>query len=296
MRRLEFVIPPEYDEKTVYTFLKGKVRISLALLRSLKRVENGIELNGVHTRTVDLIHSGDILSINIPDDGVCAEDDGKIKTQAHCDPEIIFEDEDILVVNKPALLPIHESHNHQGDTLQNVVGAYLLRQGKSASFRAVGRLDKGTSGLVVCALNRFCAARLSGSIKKEYLAVVTGEYNEKGTVDVPIYRPDPMKTYRTCDERGDRAVTHYNPEKTGNGLTLMRIKLETGRTHQIRVHFSHLGTPLVGDTMYGKADERITHQCLHCAKAVFIHPLTGEEVICEAPMPEDMQKIADSID
>ena len=93
MRRLEFVIPPEYDEKTVYTFLKGKVRISLAFLRSLKRVENGIELNGVHTRTVDLIHSGDILSINIPDDGVCAEDDGKIKTQAHCDPEIIFEDE-----------------------------------------------------------------------------------------------------------------------------------------------------------------------------------------------------------
>lgn len=295
MRRIEFSIPPEYDGKTVYTFLKGKVRISLGLLRSLKRVENGIELNGEHIRTVDFIHTGDTLSITIPDDEVCAENDGGLKIEAQIEPDVIYEDEDVLVVNKPALLPIHESHNHQGDTLQNVVGAYLQKKGKSASFRAIGRLDKGTSGLVVCALNRYCAARLSGNIEKEYLAIATGEYYEEGTIDVPIYRPDPMKTYRTCDERGDRAVTHYKPEKTGNGMTLLRIHLETGRTHQIRVHFSHLGTPLVGDTMYGTPDSRITHQSLHCTKVRFIHPLTAEEIVCEAPLPEDLQKIADKI-
>lgn len=295
MRRLEFIIPPEYNEKTVYAFLKGKIRISLGLLRSLKRVENGIELNGEHIRTVDIVHIGDTLSITIPDDEVCADGDDGREIVAHSDPDVIYEDEDILIVNKPAMLPIHESHNHQGDTLQNVVGAYLRKKGKSASFRAIGRLDKGTSGLVVCALNRYCAARLSGNIEKEYLAIATGEYRESGTIDVPIYRPDPMKTYRTCDERGDRAVTHYTPEKTGGGLSLLRIKLETGRTHQIRVHFSHLGTPLVGDTMYGTPDERICHQSLHCAKIKLFHPLTAQELICEAPMPEVMQLIADTI-
>lgn len=295
MRKIEFIIPPEYDEKTVYTFLKGKVRISLGLLRSLKRVENGITLNGEHIRTVDFVRAGDTLAVTIPDDEVCADSDGGLKITAHAEPDVIFEDEDVLVVNKPAMLPIHESHNHQGDTLQNVVGAYLQKKGKSASFRAIGRLDKGTSGLVVCALNRYCAARLSGNIEKEYLAIATGEYTREGTIDTPIYRPDPMKTYRTCDERGDRAVTHYTPEKTGSGLTLLRIKLETGRTHQIRVHFSHLGTPLVGDTMYGTPDERISHQSLHCAQVKFIHPLTAQEIVCHAPMPGDMQNIADTI-
>lgn len=295
MRRLEFTIPPEYDSKTVYTFLKGKVKISLGLLRSLKRVENGIELNGEHIRTVDFIHTGDILSITIPSDEVCPDSDGGRKIEAQTQPDVIYEDEDILIVNKPAMLPIHESHNHQGDTLQNVVGAYLQKKGRSSSFRAIGRLDKGTSGLVVCALNRYCAARLSGNISKEYLAIATGEYYEDGTIDVPIYRPDPMKTIRICDERGDRAVTHYTPVKTGGGMTLLRVKLETGRTHQIRVHFAHLGTPLVGDTMYGTPDETISHQSLHCTRVSFIHPLTSEEIICEAPLPPDMQQIADMI-
>lgn len=295
MRRLEFVIPPEYDGKTVYCFLKGKIRISLGLLRSLKRVENGIELGGKQIRTVDTVHEGDVIAINIPDDEVCADGEPCEEITSRIIPEVVYEDEDILVVNKPAELPIHESHNHQGDTLQNCVGAYLKSKGKGSSFRAIGRLDKGTSGLVVCALNRYCAARLSGRISKEYLAIASGGYSESGTVDIPIYRPDPMKTYRTADLRGDRAVTHYTPVKTGNGMTLLRINLETGRTHQIRVHFRHLGTPLVGDTMYGTPDERITHQCLHCAKIWFVHPLTGREIKCEAPMPEEMQKIADSI-
>lgn len=291
MRTIEFTVTPEYDGKTVYTYLKGKAKISLALLRSLKRVENGILLAGEHTRTVDTVHTGDIITLNIPGDEVCADKVAVTRT----DIDVVYEDEDILVVNKPAFLPIHESHNHQGDTLQNVVGAYLKSRGKAASFRAVGRLDKGTSGLVVCALNRYCAARLSGNIEKEYLAIACGEYRESGTVDVPIYRPDPMKTYRTADVRGDRAVTHYSPVKTGNGMTLLRIKLETGRTHQIRVHFAHLGTPLVGDTMYGTADERTGRQCLHCAKVSFVHPLTGERIVCEAPLPEDMAEITGAI-
>lgn len=281
MRRLEYIIPEEFDGERVRNFLRGKVCISLRLLRSLKRVENGLELNGEHTRTVDILHTGDVLTLNIPDEeGAQASSDIR--------PDVVYEDDDLLIVNKPPMLPIHESHNHQGDTLANAVSAYLKEKGKSSVFRAIGRLDMGTSGLVVCALNQYCAGRLSGKIEKEYLAIATGEYAESGTIDAPIYRPDLMKTTRCVDERGDRAVTHYESIKTGNGMTLLRVRLETGRTHQIRVHFAHLGTPLLGDYLYGKVTEEFNHQCLHCHKVSFKHPVTGEDILCYGEMPKDM--------
>ena len=240
-------------------------------------------LNGKSARTIDIIHVGDTITINIPED-----DTSSVPSDFPLD--VIYEDEDLLIINKPPMLAMHESHNHQGDTLANAVAGYLTKKGKSAAFRAIGRLDKGTSGIVVCALNTHIAARLSGNIKKQYLALVTGEYTEDGTINKPIYRPDPMKTYRTADDRGDYAVTHYSIEKKCKGATLMRIDLETGRTHQIRVHFAYLGTPLVGDRMYGKEDERISHQALHCENISFIHPVTGEEIFLEAEMPDDMKK------
>ncbi len=282
MRTLEYIIPEEFDGKTVESFLRGHKRMSLALFRSQKRVPDGITLNGIHTRSVDKIHSGDILRVNIPDDE-------KISMPSDYPLDIIYEDEDILVINKPAELPMHESHNHQGDTLANAVAGYLAKKGKPAVFRAVGRLDKGTSGAVLCALNTFAASKLSGRVEKEYLAVPTGKYGERGTVDKPIYRPDPIKTYRTADDRGDRAVTHYFPLEWGEAYSLLLIRLETGRTHQIRVHFAYLGTPLYGDTMYGRADSRIGRQALHCRSLTFTHPVTEEKMTFEAEMPEDMK-------
>ncbi|MBQ6874238.1 MAG: RluA family pseudouridine synthase [Clostridia bacterium] len=286
MRRLEYIIPEEFDGERVQNFLRGGVHLSLRLLRSLKRVENGIELNGEHVRTVDIIHKGDVLTLNIPqEEGAVAVSGIRLN--------VIYEDEDILIVNKPPMLPVHESHNHQGDTLANAVSAYLNEKGKSSVFRAIGRLDMGTSGLVVCALNQYCASRLSGKIEKEYLAVATGEYTGCGTIDAPIYRPDPLKTTRCVDERGDRAVTHYESLKSGNGMSLLRIRLETGRTHQIRVHFASLGTPLVGDYLYGKTTERFNHQLLHCHKVSFVHPVTKERIECIGDMPEDMATFAE---
>lgn len=283
MRKLAYIIPSDFDGERVQNFLRGKVQISLRLLRSLKRVENGIELNGEHARTIDILHTGDVLTLNIPD-----EEGAQASSNIILD--VIYEDDDVLVVNKPPMLPIHESHNHQGDTLANAVSAYLKSKGKSAVFRAVGRLDMGTSGLVVCALNQYCASRLSGEIEKEYLAIATGEYKGSGTIDAPIYRPDPMKTTRCVDERGDRAITHYESIKIGNGMTLLRIRLETGRTHQIRVHFAHLGTPLLGDYLYGTVTDEINHQCLHCHKVRFVHPVTGEKVECFGRMPKEMER------
>lgn len=284
MRTLRYIIPDEFDGKTVEGFLRGHIKMSLALFRSQKRVPDGITLNGIHTRSVDIIHKGDILEVNIPDDE-------RASLPSDYPLEIIYEDEDILVINKPAELPMHESHNHQGDTLANAVAGYLTKKGRPAVFRAVGRLDKGTSGAVLCALNTFAASKLSGKAEKEYIAIPTGKYTKKGTVDKPIYRPDPIKTYRTADDRGVRAVTHYSPLEYGDNYSLLRIRLETGRTHQIRVHFAFLGTPLYGDTMYGTPDIDIGRQALHCRSLTFIHPVTNEKMTFEADLPEDMKRL-----
>lgn len=289
MRKLDFTVPEEYDGQRLQNFLRGEIKLSLRLMRSLKRVENGIGINGEHARTVDIVHKGDTVTLNIP------YTQGSAKAVSDIDLDIRYEDDDVLVVNKPALLPIHESHNHQGDTLANAVAAHLKNEGKSPVFRAIGRLDKGTSGLVVCALNQHSAARLSGNIEKEYIAIPSGRYDGKGTIDAPIYRPDPMKTLRCVDPRGDRAVTHYESVKSSDAASLLKIRLETGRTHQIRVHFANLGTPLIGDFMYGAQDERIDRQSLHCARVRFVQPITSEQIECFAELPEDMQRLADGI-
>lgn len=288
MRVIEYTVPEEFEGKKVYNFLRGYVEISTRLMRTLKRIPNGIMLGDNQGRTIDVIHAGDKITLNIPED-----DNTPLPIEYPLD--IVYEDEDLLIVNKPPMLAMHESHNHQGDTLANAVAFYLKSKGKNAKMRAVGRLDKGTSGLVVCALNAHCAARLSGKIKKQYLAIAKGRYEQDGKIEKPIYRPDPIKTYRTADDRGDYALTMYHPEETGDNYTLLRVDLATGRTHQIRVHFSYLGTPLYGDTMYGEMDNRICHQALHCESLSFTHPISGETMTLKAEMPEDMKALLENL-
>lgn len=284
-RRLQYTIPHEYSSRRVLDFLKH-LGFSHRLITKLKQTPDGILLNGEHIRTIDPMSEGDVLEINLPTDKK-----ESISIPVEMPLDIIYEDDDILVLNKPAMLAVHESHNHLGDTLSNAVAFHLKKEGKPSVFRAVGRLDKGTSGLMVCALNRYAASRLSGKIKKQYLAIATGIYEGEGTIDAPIYRPDPILTVRTVDERGEKAITHWKALKNDGKNTLLRVRLETGRTHQIRVHFASLGTPLVGDTMYGTPDERICHQALHCCECRFIHPVRNEEMHFFCDMPDDMKSI-----
>lgn len=284
-RRLQYTIPHEYSSRRVLDFLKH-LGFSHRLITKLKQTPDGILLNGEHIRTIDPMSEGDVLEINLPTDKK-----ESISIPVEMPLDIIYEDDDILVLNKPAMLAVHESHNHLGDTLSNAVAFHLKKEGKPSVFRAVGRLDKGTSGLMVCALNRYAASRLSGKIKKQYLAIATGIYEGEGTIDAPIYRPDPILTVRTVDERGEKAVTHWKALKNDGKNTILRVKLETGRTHQIRVHFASLGTPLVGDTMYGTPDERICHQALHCCECRFMHPVKNEEMHFFCDMPDDMKSI-----
>ena len=286
MRSIDYTVPEYFDGKKLISFLRGHIKISVKLLRSLKRIPDGIMLNGQHARTVDIIRRGDTVVLNIP-----ADESASVSIPTDYPLDIIYEDEDILAVNKPGTLAMHETHNHQGDTLANAVAGYLTRKNKPATFRAIGRLDKGTSGIVICALNPHAAARLSGNVEKQYLAVVSGKYEGGGTIDKPIYRPDPMKTYRTADDRGDRAVTHYTVEESGEAYSLVRVSLETGRTHQIRVHFKFLGTPLYGDRLYFEEHPLIEHQALHCGFVKFTHPVKNEEIELSAPMPEEMSAL-----
>ena len=289
-RKIDYTVTSEYDGRKVIHFLRGYCGVSSRLLRSIKFTDDGMKLNGVKTRTIDRLKEGDIVSITLPEDESAPE-------PLAAEIDIIYEDDDILVINKSPFMAMHPTHNHQGDTLANAVSAYLTQKGNTASFRAVGRLDKGTSGVVVCALNPFAAGKLSGGIKKEYSALVMGNLPETGTVDVPIYRPDPMKTLRACSyEIGvEPAVTHWQSEKRFDGATLINLKLETGRTHQIRVHMSFIGHPLAGDTMYGDFLPEIGHQLLHCRKCRFVHPVTDEEMSFEAPFPEDFAAVMESL-
>jgi 23S rRNA pseudouridine1911/1915/1917 synthase len=262
--------------------LKYKKGFSSRLITKLKATENGILLNGKFARTVDLIKAGDILTVTVPNGNSQIE---PILSEL----DIIYEDDDILVINKSPYLAMHPSHNHQGDTLANAVAAHLEKEGKACTFRAVGRLDKGTSGLVVCALNSLAACKLSGKIKKEYYAIVKGNLEGAGTVDVPIYRPDPMKTLRACSyELGkENAVTHWTVLENYSDATLVKLNLETGRTHQIRVHMAYIGHPLAGDSFYGDFYPEFNHQLLHCGKCEFIHPVTNEKVTFEANPPRE---------
>ena len=284
MRHIEFVIDEAYDGKKVVAYLRGQAKLSARLVNSLKRIEKGITLNGEHIRTVDMLRKGDILAVNIP------EDNNEIEPVEY-PLDIIYEDNDIIVINKPAGLAMHPTHNHQGDTLANAVTAYLIRKSANTAFRAVGRLDKSTSGLVVCALNKYSAASLVGNFEKTYYALVKGSFEGEGTIDKPIYRPDPMKTIRAVGENGDKAVTHWQCVWTDSEISLMKVTLETGRTHQIRVHFSSIGAPLCGDDMYGSTDMRISRAALHCGILDFIHPVTGDKMHYEVPMPEDMMNL-----
>ena len=287
-RIIKFTIPEEYDGQKVIAYLRGEAKISCRLLKSLKREPDGIALNDKHIRTIDLLHTGDVLSVNIP----CP--DSEIEP-VEFPLDIIYEDDDIIVINKDPFIACHPTHNHQGDTLANALAYYLQSKGKVSVFRAVGRLDKGTSGIVICALNKHAAASIPKTVSKEYLAVISGKLEANGTIDAPIYRPDPMKTIRAVGDGGDHAVTHWRVVKQNETTTLARISLETGRTHQIRVHFASIGMPLVGDSLYGTDPLNIAHQLLHCEKVTFTHPVTGEAMTVVAPVPEDMQKIIDDI-
>ena len=289
-RVLEYEIPSEYDGANITTVLKQHFKISTNLIKDLKKYKEGIQVNGEHKRVVDLAAKGDILKITIRD----TASENIVPTDIPLD--IVYEDEDVLVINKPSNMPTHPSMGNYENSLANGVMYYYKSKGEERVFRAVNRLDKDTSGLMAVAKNSYIHARLGEEIqkkelKRKYMCIVCGDVERDGTVDAPIRRADGSVINRIVAPDGQRAVTHYRVVKRYGEYTLLEMELETGRTHQIRVHFSHIGHPLAGDDMYGGHLNGIGRQALCCSKVLFVHPVTGHRIELTCPPQDDMMAL-----
>ena len=288
IREFDYIIGKEYENKTILDFLK-KNHYSHAVLVQLKKTPESILLNGVWEYVTTKLHADDVLHISLIENEA-----SDISPIAH-DFSIIYEDDDILVVNKPAQMPVHPSFNHYENTLANAVCHYYASQNIPYTFRCVNRLDRDTTGLTILAKHMLSSAILSEAvtrraISREYLAIVSGETESFGTIDAPIGRKEASTIERIVDyENGERAVTHYKKIAYKNGFSLLSLKLETGRTHQIRVHMKSIGHPLIGDFLYHPSSTEMNRQALHSYRLTFEHPITGKPMCFTAPLPEDMR-------
>lgn len=294
-RILEYEIPSEYDGANITTVLKQHFKISTNLIKDLKKYKEGIQVNGEHKRVVDFVAKGDILKITIRD----TASENIVPTDIPLD--IVYEDEDVLVINKLPNMPTHPSMGNYENSLANGVMYYYKSKGEERVFRAVNRLDKDTSGLMAVAKNSYIHARLGEEIqkkelKRKYMCIVCGDVERDGTVDAPIRRADGSVINRIVAPDGQRAVTHYRVVKRYGEYTLLEMELETGRTHQIRVHMAYIGHPLVGDWLYGTEDHNIAkRQMLHSSYLCFTHPITGQIMEFKDEMAEDMRAFIEKL-
>lgn len=282
MKQLLFTVPFEYDGGTIQTFLRQGCGLSWRMVVRLKHTENGITVDGELRRTIDRVAEGDVVCLSFPEDEVHIEG-------ADLPLSVVYEDDSLLVVNKPPYLAVHPSAGKPEPTLANAVVGYYERKGEAGSFRPTNRLDRNTSGLLLIAKNSHFAYSMVGKVEKTYLAIVLGHLTGSGTINQPIRVKEGCCITREVGEGGKESVTHYEALKSDGEVTLVRLHLETGRTHQIRVHMSWLGFPLAGDTMYGTDTEVMPRHALHCESMSFYHPITHEKVMLKALLPEDMQ-------
>lgn len=282
---LKFTVPAQYDNTQAKWFLRNYCNISVRLITALKLVPLGISRNGELLRVIDTVFENDIIQIKLP------EDNNEIEP-VDISLDICYEDDHIMVLNKPPYMPVHPTHGHIDDTLANGVAFYLNNKNESFSFRAINRIDRDTTGLVLVAKHSYAASNLVKNVQKKYVAVCEGEILNSGTIDAKISLLPGHTIQRTAGTSdGVTAITHYNPILIKNGHTLVEFNLETGRTHQIRVHMSHISHPLAGDDMYGGSLEYIKRQALHCKTITFLHPVTHKEITVTTDLPEDMQNI-----
>lgn len=286
MREYHYSVGPDDDGRAIGDYLRRQLGFSARIVTNLKKTPRGILLDGVHARTVDRLREGSVLSITLEETSPVHP---AMPSARRVD--ILYEDEDLLIFLKPPGMPCHTSCGHAVDTIENVWAMHFLRKGEDIPpLRAVGRLDSDTSGCLLTAKNQFAASRLKERYEREYCAIVSGTLEGSGTIDAPIWRPDPVEMLRVVDERGQRSITEYRAVGSSGGYTLVRFRLLTGRTHQIRVHMAHIGHPILGDTLYGSETELIHRQALHCRRTWFTHPVTGCEVDVTAPLPADFRE------
>lgn len=290
-RTLIYTINDLHNQYTILDFLR-EYGYSGQLIIHLKQTTNGILLNNKWAYVRTVLQTGDTLTIQIIEE-VSSENIVPVPI----DLDIVYEDEDILVISKAANTPIHPSINNYDNSLANGVVYYYERQNLPYVFRCINRLDKDTTGLVLLAKNMYSSCILSNMVKnreirREYLAITEGRLDDFGIIDAPIGRKETSIIERCIDfELGQRAVTHYTLIDYKNGYSLASIALETGRTHQIRVHMKSINHPLPGDFIYNPNYTHISRQALHSHKLSFLHPITKKELTFTSSMPADMHKL-----
>lgn len=290
MKRIFHYTASSHDEGLkIYEFLK-KQGYSKAVLTHIRKTEYGILLNGHTVFSSVRLKKDDLLTISLIDE--------KPSEQIIPNPvpiHIVYEDEDLMVLDKEANQPIHPSINNYDNTLANGLAWYFSQKNEPFVYRCINRLDRDTTGLLIVAKNMLSAAILSEmgkrrEIHREYLAIVQGEIAADGTVDAPIARMADSIIARCVDfTNGETAVTHFKRLCFQNNLSLVSLKLETGRTHQIRVHMKYIGHPLIGDFLYNPDFSLIKRQALHSHKLSFFHPITKEWLSFTSPLPKDME-------
>ena len=291
-RNIDYIIDEDSAGLRVEQFLRRK-RYSGQNLSEIKRMPKSILVNGVHYYMRLELSTGDHLQVRI-----CETKNSEKIPPTNLPLDIIYEDEDLLVLNKPAGMPIHPSLNNYTNSIANALAYYFQSQGKPFIFRCCNRLDRDTSGLTIVSKHLVSGSILSDMTKyrevhREYLAIARGSVTpSEGTIQAPLGRKGGTIIERTVDwEHGEDAVTHYKVVKEANGHSLVSLRLETGRTHQIRIHMKYLGYPLIGDYLYNPDMEYMTRQALHSHHMEFTHPITGEHMSFTAPLPEDMARV-----
>lgn len=283
--KLYYKLTKKDEALYVKELLQRRLDFSSRLIKRFKLEEGTLRLDDKACRLRDKGRAGQLLSCEYP------------KESSYFEPEniaieTVFEDDELLIVNKQPFLVVHPTHNYQEHTLANAVSYYMRLKGESYRLRFVNRLDRDTSGLIIIAKNPHAQDVLSRSaVVKKYLAIVHGNMRGSGTIDEPLAKDPNHVARRTVTSDGQPSVTHYRVLDNADGYSLLELKLDTGRTHQIRAHMTHIGHILVGDELYGSPafPQLFGRQALHSFYLEFSHPTKGDIIKLQTAMPEDMQ-------
>lgn len=282
------------EDLSLKEVLLDKLNFSVRSLSKMKREQN-VLVNGEFKKPSHKLSKGDLIEVKIEEDMANFEpQDLKL--------DILYDDFDIIMVNKPPFMVVHPTKSHDDKTIANGVTHYVLSRDEKVKIRFVNRLDMNTSGLVIIAKNAYAHHTLSrdmseDKVEKKYITVVKGIVkNNEGTINEPIYRTTDDSIKRVIDERGQQSITHYKVLERLNNATVLEVKLDTGRTHQIRVHMEHIGHGIIGDELYGYEDENlINRQALHAYSLVFEQPRTKEKLEFKAKLPKDIEELIEKL-